>query len=84
MCPCAACVAVRTSVGGLKPKPVSRPDACCRREPRVVASQGLGPGVVLCGSGLVAHTPLLVALGRHPSGNVQVQVGGRGWWLLAV
>ncbi|GAB4816914.1 hypothetical protein N2152v2_003960 [Parachlorella kessleri] len=43
------------------------------REPRVVASQGLGPGVVLCGSGLVAHTPLLVALGRHPSGNVQVQ-----------
>lgn len=40
----------------------------------MVASQGLGPGVLLCGTGLVSHSPLLVALGRHASGNVQVMV----------
>lgn len=46
----------------------------CRREPRVVAAQALPPGVLLCGVGLLNHSPLLVALGRHASGNVQVQV----------
>lgn len=40
----------------------------------MVASQGFGPGVLLCGTGLIGHGPLLVAAGRHASGNVQVQV----------